>query len=107
MFQSKTFVKNLLTALGLIIIIGTDCGIRFFNDFNSYEVVTDISNEKAPDSESKEKSEKKLKDYVGNDFSHLATALANKSDKLQCIEFLNKPFHSHWDEIPYPPPEFV
>ena len=100
-------MKALITSIALILIIGIDCGARLIDELHSFEISIENCSESSSESESKESSEKKLKDYVGNEFNHPPYISYNNSDEKNLIEFSNTMPHDPWDEIPYPPPEYI
>ncbi|NNF36958.1 MAG: hypothetical protein HKN68_22840, partial [Saprospiraceae bacterium] len=57
-------MKTVITALGFLIIIGMDCTIRTIDFLAGCDINIELTKESSSESESKEKSEKNLGDYI-------------------------------------------
>lgn len=99
-------MKTIITALGFLFIIGMDCSIRTIDFLNACDVNIELTKESSSESESKEKSEKNLGDYIEELANHLKFKNEFESNNLLAIEFKAIFHHNPWDEIPSPPPEY-
>lgn len=98
-------MKTVITALGFLIIIGTDFSLRTLDFLSDCDFNIELTKESSSESDTNEKTKKKLGDYFEELVTNLNFKKEIETNKLLAFEFKAIIHHSPWDEIPLPPPE--